>query len=73
MIICSCNVISDHDIKEAVRKLKNADPNAILTPGKVYNAMNKKAQCGICLQNTISVILHHDPEAQISKGNKGSD
>lgn len=49
MIICSCNLITDHDIGEAVRSLKEADPYVVLTPGSVFKALRKRPSCGNCL------------------------
>ncbi|ETX27918.1 (2Fe-2S)-binding protein [Roseivivax isoporae LMG 25204] len=41
--------ISDRDIRAAVDWMRAADPHTIVTPGKVYRALGKKADCGGCL------------------------
>ncbi len=57
MIICSCNVISDNDIRAAISKIRKRTPDTMLTPGKVYKQLGKRAQCGTCLQNAIEIII----------------
>lgn len=49
MIVCHCMSISDHEIRAAVDWMRAADPSTIITPGKVYNALGKKADCGGCM------------------------
>lgn len=48
MIICSCAVISDKDLEQAVLEVMS-QPNAPLpTPGVIYRHMQKKMQCCGC-------------------------
>lgn len=49
MIVCSCMNISDHDIRAAVDWMRASDPSTIITPGKIYHALGKKADCGGCM------------------------
>ncbi len=49
MIVCHCQSISDHDIRAAVDWMRAADPQTLVTPGKVYRALGKRADCGGCL------------------------
>lgn len=49
MIICHCTGISDTDINAAIDWMRAADPDTIITPGKVYRALGRKADCGGCL------------------------
>ena len=49
MIICHCQSISDHDIRAAVDWMRAADRDTIITPGKVYHALGKRADCGGCM------------------------
>jgi len=49
MIICHCNAITDRDIRAAVDWMRAADPDTLITPGKVYRALGRKADCGGCL------------------------
>jgi bacterioferritin-associated ferredoxin len=52
MIVCSCNVFSDHDIRSAVRA---ADEKPV-TCGQVYGCLGCSAQCGRCAR-TIRKIM----------------
>lgn len=49
MIVCSCMNISDHNIRAAVDWMRAADPETIVTPGKIYHALGKRADCGGCM------------------------
>ena len=49
MIVCQCRNITDRDIHAAIDWMRAADPDTIITPGKVYRALGKKADCGGCL------------------------
>lgn len=49
MIVCHCTQITDHDIHAAIDWMRNADPQTIITPGKVYHALGKTADCGGCM------------------------
>ncbi|MFD1796366.1 (2Fe-2S)-binding protein [Paracoccus aurantiacus] len=50
MIVCHCNQITDHDIRAAVGWMRASDPDTIVTPGKVYHALGKRADCGGCMK-----------------------
>lgn len=43
MIICSCNVLSDHEVRTALTGA--VTPR---TPGQVYGCLGCSAQCGRC-------------------------
>jgi bacterioferritin-associated ferredoxin len=49
MIVCHCQAITDHDIRAAVDWMRAADPDTLITPGKIYRALGKRADCGGCL------------------------
>ena len=46
MIICHCMSITDRDIRAAVDWMRAADADTLITPGKIYRALGKKADCG---------------------------
>ncbi|WBU61745.1 (2Fe-2S)-binding protein [Paracoccus albus] len=50
MIVCHCNQITDRDIRAAVDWMRASDPATIVTPGKVYHALGKRADCGGCMK-----------------------
>ena len=49
MIVCHCQNISDEQIRSAVDWMRASDPATIITPGKVYHALGKRAECGGCM------------------------
>lgn len=49
MIVCHCQSISDHDIRAAVDWMRASDAETIITPGKIYHALGKRADCGGCM------------------------
>ena len=49
MIICHCQTISDRDIRSAIDWMRAADPDVVITPGRIYRALGKSADCGGCL------------------------
>jgi bacterioferritin-associated ferredoxin len=51
MIVCSCNVLSDHDVRTAVSA--EAPPRST---GQVYSCLGCSAQCGRCAR-TIRRIM----------------
>jgi bacterioferritin-associated ferredoxin len=42
MIVCSCNVLSDHDVRTAV------GTERVRKAGQVYGCLGCSAQCGRC-------------------------
>ncbi|MEO1491582.1 MAG: (2Fe-2S)-binding protein [Pseudomonadota bacterium] len=56
MIICSCAVISSDDIDRTVAWMKAADPQVVITPGKVYRALGKRAVCGGCAKLFVACV-----------------
>ncbi|WP_417722403.1 (2Fe-2S)-binding protein [Salipiger sp.] len=60
MIVCSCQNISDRDINAAIDWMRTADPQTIITPGKIYHALGKKADCGGCMPLFLSTMRGND-------------
>ncbi|TCK31188.1 bacterioferritin-associated ferredoxin [Ancylobacter aquaticus] len=52
MIVCSCNVLSDRQIRSAVTET----PASVRTVGQVYRCLGCSAQCGRCAR-TIRKLL----------------
>ena len=51
MIICSCNVISDHDIRGAV-----STDDALCSAAQVYDCLGCAVRCGRCSQSVRRII-----------------
>ena len=49
MIVCHCQNITDRDIDAAIDWMRAADPDVLITAGKIYRALGKSADCGGCL------------------------
>jgi bacterioferritin-associated ferredoxin len=54
MIVCSCNVLTDHDVRNAVTAGGDALPR---TANQVYGCLGCSAQCGRCAR-TIRKIMN---------------
>jgi bacterioferritin-associated ferredoxin len=52
MIVCSCNVFSDHDVRSTL----SAGGDVPRTTGQVYHCLGCSAQCGRCAR-TIRRIM----------------
>lgn len=60
MIICHCTNISDHEIRAAIDWMRASDPGAIITPGKIYHALGKAADCGGCMPLFLDTMRSSD-------------
>lgn len=60
MIVCHCMDIRDSDIRNAMDWMRAADPETIITPGKVYRALGKRADCGGCLPLFLDTMANTD-------------
>jgi bacterioferritin-associated ferredoxin len=52
MIVCSCNVLSDHDVRSAVESARDLPRNA----KQIYGCLGCSAECGRCAR-TIKTII----------------
>jgi hypothetical protein len=48
MILCSCCVIRQDDVREAIRALVAQNPRAPVTPSRVYRQLGKTPTCMDC-------------------------
>lgn len=60
MIVCHCQGITDHEIRAAVEWMRAADPQTIITPGKVYRALGRRSDCGGCLPLFLDIMAGCD-------------
>lgn len=56
MIICHCQNISDHEVHAAIDWMRASDDKTIITPGKLYRALGKAADCGGCMPLLLSTM-----------------
>ena len=52
MIVCSCNVISDHDVRRAVDSADNLPRSA----KELYGCLGCSAECGRCARTIKDII-----------------
>ncbi|MBV9532105.1 MAG: (2Fe-2S)-binding protein [Bradyrhizobium sp.] len=52
MIVCSCNVISDHDVRNAV----SGAFDAMRSAKQIYGCLGCSAECGRCARTIKSII-----------------
>ncbi len=60
MMVCHCMTITDHDIRAAVDWMRAADPDTVITSGKVYHALGKRAECGGCMPLFLDTMRRSD-------------
>jgi hypothetical protein len=56
VIICSCAVVSERDIEQALIELLSQPVVPLPTPGLVFRHMSKKLDCGGCAPLAITTI-----------------
>ncbi|WP_372572358.1 (2Fe-2S)-binding protein [Ruegeria jejuensis] len=60
MIVCHCQNISDTEIDAAIDWMRASDPRALITPGKIYRALGKAADCGGCMPLFLDSMRKND-------------
>lgn len=60
MIVCSCNALSDGDIREAVDRVRAVRPYGPITVGELYRALGVRPKCGTCLCHATEHAKRHD-------------
>lgn len=60
MIVCHCQSIADKDIHAAIDWMRASDPETIITPGKIYRALGKAADCGSCMPLFLATMRVND-------------
>jgi bacterioferritin-associated ferredoxin len=63
MIVCSCNVLSDHDVRHAVTSAHKFPRRA----KHVYGCLGCSVECGRCartIKGLIDEVLASEPEAE---------
>ena len=52
MIVCSCNVLSDHDVRDAVKSSESLPRSA----KQLYGCLGCSAECGRCARTIKGII-----------------
>lgn len=61
MIVCSCNVLSDKELREAASRLRDAPEGGVVTPGAVFRALGCRPRCGGCFNAVVPIIHETKP------------
>lgn len=56
MIVCQCNVIKRHEIRDAVSAILAADPSGRLEPQYIYRELQKRGRCCSCFPLVASIV-----------------
>lgn len=62
MLVCSCNYITDREIKDVINGLLDDDCWQLIVPSKVYHAMQKRGRCCGCFPNVVDIIIRTTEE-----------
>ncbi|WP_246712741.1 MULTISPECIES: (2Fe-2S)-binding protein [unclassified Rhizobium] len=62
VLVCSCNYITDHEIREVINELLDQDCWQLIVPAKVYHAMEKRGRCCGCFPNVVDIIIQTTEE-----------
>lgn len=57
MIVCSCNVISDHDIRGIV-----SSDDELYSAAQVYGCLGCTVRCGLCSLSVRQILEEHFPQ-----------
>jgi hypothetical protein len=73
MMVCSCNIITDKDIREVIISLLDQDCWQLIVPGKVYHAMQKRGRCCGCFPNVVDIIVKTTEEYHARRPSEGTE
>ncbi|MGF9695180.1 (2Fe-2S)-binding protein [Rhizobium sp. 0TCS1.26] len=67
MLVCSCNYITDREIRDVINGLLDEDCWQLIVPSKVYHAMQKRGRCCGCFPNVVDLIIRTTEEYHASR------
>ena len=59
MIVCSCNIITRHDIEAVIEGILAEDPYAVLTPNLLYHRLGRRGKCCGCFPHVTNILVEH--------------
>jgi bacterioferritin-associated ferredoxin len=71
MMVCSCNIITDKDIRDVITSLLDEDCWQLIVPGKVYHAMQKRGRCCGCFPNVVDIIVKTTQDYHAARDSNG--
>lgn len=57
MLVCSCNFITDREIRDTIQSMLDEDCWQLIVPLKVYRAMEKRGRCCGCFPQVVDIIV----------------
>ena len=73
MLVCSCNFITDREIKDVINAFLEEDCWQLIVPAKVYHAMKKRGRCCGCFPNVVDLIVSTTEEFHRSRNSEGDE
>ena len=73
MILCSCAVIRQDELREAIRRLHAENPSAPMTPNRVYRKIGKAPTCMVCAPLLVRRIYRIANEVIVREGVLGGE
>jgi len=73
MMVCSCNIITDKDIREVITSLLDEDCWQLIVPGKVYHAMQKRGRCCGCFPTVVDLIVKTTEDYHARRQSEGTE
>ncbi|MCM2396409.1 (2Fe-2S)-binding protein [Rhizobium sp. S95] len=71
MLVCSCNFITDKEIRDVINELLDEDCWQLIVPAKVYHAMGKRGRCCGCFPNVVDIIIKTTEEYHATHNTDG--
>ncbi len=63
MILCSCTVLTRKELQESVTVILREDPQAVITPGRLFHRCGRRMNCARCAtlidQEIVKELLRH--------------
>src|SRR5690606_10296663 len=73
MLICSCNIITDKEIEQAIISLLDEDAWQLIVPSKVYHRLAQRGRCCGCFPNVVELIIKVSEEYHRRAGRGDSE
>ena len=72
MILCSCAVIRQEELREAIRSLHAENPGAPITPNRVYRKIGRAPTCMVCAPLLVRRIYRIANDVIVREGIMGN-
>jgi bacterioferritin-associated ferredoxin len=71
MLVCSCNFITEKEIRDVINAFLDEDCWQLIVPAKVYHAMQKRGRCCGCFPNVVDLIVETSAEYHLRNNSAG--